>query len=252
VGWGDTTFHATAYNSRPQQSTEVAPLEFVSPERVRSLSVERVVGSPTPEETDHSPRAIREVIRARLRNLIHKVRRSLTLEQRRYKRNYDARVKPVNKDVQAGDWVFVDGHARTKNKLWTRAAGPCKVLARGEGTFSLDIGSYPETVSSDHVTAAPGPPGDPRTLLQNLGVPSDVVVPEGHQHTGKELVWEAFVVQKVADDGTLRLWTRWRGYHPEEDTLEFLSRFDLRKAHQYMRRVGLRVKETGSVVDFLA
>jgi len=148
--------------------------------------------------------------------------------------------------------VFVDGHARTKYKLGTRAAGPYKVLARGEGTFSLDIGGYPETVSNDHVTAGPGPPGDPRTLLQNLGVPQDVVVPEGHQHTGKEFVWEAFVGHEVADDGTLRLWTPWWGYHPEEDTLELASRFDLRKVHQYMRRVGLRVEETGSVVDFLA
>jgi len=103
-----------AYNSRPQQSTGVAPLEFATPERVRILSVERMVGSPTPEETEGNPRAIREVIRARLRNLIHKVRRSLTLAQRRYKRNNDARVRPVNKDVPAGDWVFVGGHAQTK------------------------------------------------------------------------------------------------------------------------------------------
>jgi len=241
-----------AYNSRPQQSTGVAPLEFFPPERVRSLSVERMVGSPTPEETDGSPRAIREVIRERHRILIHKVRRSLTLAQRRYKRNYDARVRPVNKEVQAGDWVFVDGHARTKYKDGTRAAGPYKVLTRGEGTFSLEIVGYPETVSSDHVTAAPGPPGDPWTLLQNLGVPQDVVVPEGHQHTGKELDWEAFVGHEVADDGTLRLWTRWWGYHPEEDTLEMKSRCHLRKVHQYMRWVGLRVEETGSVVDFLA
>jgi len=135
-----------AYNFRPQQSTEVAPLEFVTPERVRSLSVKRMVGSPTPEETDGSPRAIREVIRGRLRNLNHKVRRSLTLAQRRYKRNYDAHVRLVNKDFQAGDWVFVDGHARTKYKLGTGAAGPYKMLARGEGTLSLDIGGYPETV----------------------------------------------------------------------------------------------------------
>jgi len=72
-----------AYNSRPQQSTGVAPLEFVTPERVRSLSVERLVGSSAPEETDGSPRAVREGIRARQRNLIHKVRKSLTLAQRR-------------------------------------------------------------------------------------------------------------------------------------------------------------------------
>jgi len=60
------------------------------------------------------------------------------------------------------------------------------------------------------------------------------------------------VGHEVADKGTLRLWTRWWGYHPEEDTLELASRFDLRKVHQYMRRVGLRVEEAGSVVDFVA
>ena len=230
----------------------MAPLEFVTPERVRSLSVERMVGSPAPEEKDGSPRGVREATRARLRNLIYKVRRSLSLTQRRYKRNYDARVRPVNKDIREGDWVFVDGHARTKHKLGTRAAGPHKVLSRGEGTFSLDIGGYPETVSSDHVTAAPDPVGDPQKLIQSLGVPQDVVVPEGHQHTGKEFVWEAFVGHEVPDDGMLRLWTRWWGYHPDEDTLELASRFDLRKVHQYMRRVGLRVEEEVAVVDFLA
>jgi len=65
--------------------------------------VERMVGFATPEETDGSPRALHEVIRTRLRYLIHKVRRSLTLAQLRYKRNYDARVRPVNKEVHAGD-----------------------------------------------------------------------------------------------------------------------------------------------------
>ena len=241
-----------AYNSRPQQSTGVAPLEFVTPERVRSHSVERLVGSPAPEETDGSPRAVREGIRARPRNLIRKVRKSLTLAQRRYKRTYDACVRPDNKDVHAGDWVFVDGHTQTKYKLGTRAAGPNKVLSRREGTFSLDVGGYPETVSNDHVTAAPGPPGDPQTLLQNLGVSQDIVIPEGHHDRGKKFVWEAFVGHEVADDGTLRRWTRRWAYHPEEDTLELASRFDLRKVHQYMRRVGLRVEEAGSVVDFLA
>jgi len=121
-----------AYNSRPQQSTGVASPEFVTPERVRSLSVERLVGSPAPEETDGSPRAVREGIRARLRNLNHKVRESLTLALRRYKRNYDARVRPINKDVHAGDWVSIDGHARSNYKLGTRAAGPYKSLLAGD------------------------------------------------------------------------------------------------------------------------
>jgi len=125
---------------------------------------------PTPEETNGRPQAIREVIRARLRNLIHKVRRSLTLAQWQYKRNYDARVRPANKDVHAVDWVFVDGHTQPEYKLGTGACGPCKVLSRREATFSWGIGGYPETLSSDPMTAASGPPGDPQTLLQNVGV----------------------------------------------------------------------------------
>ena len=126
------------------------------------------------------------------------------------------------------------------------------MLIPGEGTFSLDVGGYPETVGSDHVTSAPVPPGDPQTLLQNLGVPQDVVVPEGHQHTKNEFVWEAIVVHEVAEDGTLRFWTHWWGYHHGQDTVKLARRFDLRKVHQYMRRGGLRVEETRSVVDFLA
>jgi len=38
------------------------------------------------------------------------------------------------------------------------------------------------------------------------------LVPERLKRRGKELVWEAFVGHEVADDVTLRLWTRWWGY----------------------------------------
>ena len=138
--------------------------------------------------------------------------------------------------------MYVDCNARTQHKLETHAAGPHKVISRGEGTFSLDIGGYPETVSSNHVTAGPDPLGDPQKLIQNLGVPRDDVEPEGHEQTGKELVWEAFVGHEVADDGMRRMWTRWWDYHPDEDTPELERRFDLRKGHQVTRHVGLRVE----------
>ena len=41
------------------------------------------------------------------------------------------------------------------------------------------------------------------------------------------------------------------GLLAHEDTLELASLFDLRKVHQYMRRVGLRVEEAVADVDFL-
>jgi len=56
---------------------------FVTPELVRSLSVERMLGSPAPKEKDGSPRGVRETIRVRLRNLIHKVRPAPSVAQRR-------------------------------------------------------------------------------------------------------------------------------------------------------------------------
>ena len=66
-----------AYNSRRQESTRVAPLEYVPTERVRNLSVERIVGSQASEEKDASPPGVHEAIKEPLRNLIHKVRQSL-------------------------------------------------------------------------------------------------------------------------------------------------------------------------------
>jgi len=98
--WDDLVSRLSlAYNSRPQQSTGAAPLEFATPERVRSLSVERMVGYQEPEEKGSRPWGFREAIRARLCNLIHIVRRSLSVAQRRYKRGYDARVRPLNKEI---------------------------------------------------------------------------------------------------------------------------------------------------------
>ena len=171
-------------------------MAFVTPERVKSLSVERMVASPVKGPSTDNPRAAREQIRARLRNVIHKVRRSLDVAERRYKQRYDVKVRPVNRDLNAGDWVFLDGNAKPKQKLGTRAVGPHKVLARGVGTFKLDVGEYPETVSSDRLTAAPDPDGDIQELIKSRGPPQNIVAPEAHQNTGREYVWEAMVATR--------------------------------------------------------
>jgi len=241
-----------AYNRRPQPSTGVAPLEFVTPKRVKSLLVERMVASPAGGPSTDNPRAAREQIRARLRNVIHKVRHCLEVVQRRYKKGYDAMVRPVNRNLKAGDWVFLDGNAKAKQKLGTRAVGPHKVLARGVGTFKLDVGGYPETVSIDRVTAAPEPYGDIQEFIKSRGPPQDSVVPGAHQDTGREYVWEAFLGHEVAEDGTLLLRTRWWGYEADKDTLEPAQRFDRRKVDEYLQGVGLRVEEAVEAANALA
>jgi len=72
----------------------VAPLELVTPALVRSLSVERMEGFPEPEEKEGSPRGVRRAVQARLRHLIQKVRRSLLVAKRQYKRSHEARGSP--------------------------------------------------------------------------------------------------------------------------------------------------------------
>jgi len=92
-----------AYNSRPQQSTGVAPLEFVVPERVRTLALERLPKDPYAEIVPRTAREAREQQRGHLRNLITQVRAALATAQRRYKRNFDKRVRPVNKALKIGN-----------------------------------------------------------------------------------------------------------------------------------------------------
>jgi len=85
--WEDlVSLLSLAYSSRRQESTRVAPLEYVPTERVRNLSVERIAGSRASEEKDVSPPGVHEAIKEPLRNLIHKVRQSLSVARRRYKR----------------------------------------------------------------------------------------------------------------------------------------------------------------------
>lgn len=75
-----------AYSSRPQQSTGVAPLEFVAPERVRTLAIERLTKDPYPRDRPRTAREAREHLRTHLRNLLTRVRSALATAQRRYKR----------------------------------------------------------------------------------------------------------------------------------------------------------------------
>ena len=127
------------------------------------------MATPTDETTARSPLGVHEVILFHLRALIHEVRQPLAVAQRRFKRKYNARVRLVNEGISVRDSLFVGGHTNTKEKLGTHVVGPHKVLGRGNKTFWLDIGDYPETVSRDHVTAAPDMAGDIQNSCSTMG-----------------------------------------------------------------------------------
>jgi len=205
-----------AYDSRPQQSTGVAPLEFVLPERVRTLALKRLPKDPYPQTVLRTAREAREQQRGHLRNLITQVRASLATAQRRYKRNFDERVRPVNKALKIGDWVFVDAHDTDRRKLDHKVVGPFEIVRTDGHTYTDLVDGLADTVSSDHVTWAPPPTGkEPNG--DEWAVP-DAAVPGGHGPDGPSFVWDRFLTHEVDEDGErwrkVRLW----GDGPEDDT----------------------------------
>ena len=213
-----------AYNSRPQRSTGVSPFEFVVPERVRTLALERLPKNQYPETVPRTAREARERQRGHLRNLITQVRAALATAQRRYKRNFDKWVRPVNKALNIGDWVFVDAHDTNRRKLDHKAVGPFEIVRTDGHTYTVLVDALPATVSSDHVTWAP-PPTEQEPNVYGWTVP-DAVVPDGHGPDIPAFVWDRFLNHEVDDDGDLWLKVRWWGYGPEEDTWERARKFD--------------------------
>lgn len=226
-----------AYNSRPHQSTGVAPFEFVAPDRVRTFALDRLPESPYPKQFTGDPRQAREARRAHLRNLAFKVRKNLDLAQRRYKKGYDNRVQPAHQALRVGDWIYVDTHDKDRKKLDQRVKGPYRILSRDDRTFTILDGVTLDRVSSDHVARAPTPAGetDSTSTLRGLQEP---VVPSDHEDIGVSFVWERFVGHDRDQDGELWVLVRWWGYDAFEDTWEPAHKFDRAKVIQYCQRVG--------------
>lgn len=186
----------------------MAPLEFVTPDRVRTFVLDRLPESPYPKKFTGDPRQVREARRAHLRDLAFRVRKNLDLAQKRYKRGHDKRVLPANQDLRTGDWVYIDTHDKDRKKLDQRAKGPYRIVSRDTHTFTVLDGNTLERVSSDHVARAPTPAGqmDSSSVLRG---PQEPVVPYDHADTGYSFVWERFVGHDRDENGDLWLRVRW-------------------------------------------
>jgi len=97
------------------------------------------------------------------------VRAPLDKYQARYKRDWDSRVRPKNKDLAVRDLVNLRYH-RGGHKLLPKALGPFEILDT-DGIYSaIDQGDGEGRVSSDDVTPAPrpvpGPDAQPHRLTQ--------------------------------------------------------------------------------------
>lgn len=113
-----------AYNCPPQLSTGAAPSEFFVPERVRSLSLERMSATPYAKEVPETPSAPCEYHRAHLRNLVHQLRKGLASAQRWYKRACNKCVRSINKTLRVVDWAYIEAYEQNPKELYETVLGP--------------------------------------------------------------------------------------------------------------------------------
>jgi len=197
---------------------------------MRMLALERLQKDPYPQTVPGMAREAREKQRGHLQNLITQVRAALATAQRRYKWKFDKRVRPFDKAVKIGNWVFVNARDTERRKLDHKVVGPFEIVSTDGHTYTVFVDGLPDTVSSDHATWALPPTGQ-EPNVDGWTVP-DAVVPDGHGPDGPALVWDRFLTHQVEEEENLCLEVRWWGYGPEEDIWKRARKFDPRKVCQ--------------------
>jgi len=157
-----------------------------------------------------------------LRALIPAVRRQLGKAQATYKRAFDARTKEKNNSVMAGDWVYLDAHSRSPNKLGFKTQGPYMVLQTDGHRFLVESPKGLRTVSSDHVTGAPAPPARDGKWTRALRALALFKVGDKIKE-GPEFVFERFLNHGWDDDCQLKVLVKWFALPEQEVTWQLAS-----------------------------
>jgi hypothetical protein len=169
----------------------------------------------------------------------------LRLAQERYKRNYDAHVRPKNLQISPGGWVYVRRElheAGVNPKLLDQVDGPYEVVSNHDHTLLLQKGPHLVRVNSDRITPAPQIPNADRG--PQLDVPDEDAtgLPPTDPMLGSSK--EGHVVDRIVglrkeQDGIPRYRVRWYGYGREDDTWEPWEHLPEPLVRSYDRRVGL-------------
>jgi len=230
---------ALAYNSRPHRTMGVAPMDLVTPRRLRNFTLERMPDAMTPDPSQSVAEA-KDAFLESLKALLPHVRDSISKKQARYKRDFDKKVRPRRVSVTSGDWVYLRNHAR-KYKLDPKVTGPYEVLETDGKTSLIDQDGLPYRVRGDHVV--PTGPVDPG----NRPKQPQVAVPDALQPVGSEFVFEQFVDHTWDEEGVLWLLVLWFGYGPEDDTWQHSGRLPVAAVYRYCRHEGLLPQDPNKV-----
>jgi hypothetical protein len=249
--WDEFTSALTfAYNARVHASLGMAPFDLVLSRQPVTLTVSIPSGEDPPSGETEKMRFLQ-----RLRELRPFAAQQLRLAQERYKKSYDAHVRPKDKDIPEGGWVYVrrETHELGVNpKLIDQSDGLYQVVANDEHTLLLRVGMDLIRVSSDRITSAlsPLPESEAERYLGNRPdvlpsedevsrQPVDPEIEAPHDPGDEGYVVERLIGLRSEADGSDSYKVQWFGYSREEDTWEPPSNLPPSMVQKYRRRVGL-------------
>ncbi|CDF32918.1 unnamed protein product [Chondrus crispus] len=195
-----------AYNTQVHRSTETTPFDLVLTRPPSGLIL---------PEDPRTPVQYKRATLRKLRDALDRARTKLSASQKRYKDDFDKKVRfrPV---VVAGDFVYVDRPPRplTSVERRTRAQeGPFRVRSATDTTVLIEQDGVENRVSIDRVTKMPRGPGD--TVASAIPSASDAQTTTPRA----EYVVDRIVGHRMTRGGT-EYKVRWYGYAASDDTYE--------------------------------
>ena len=151
-----------AYKNHVHRTTGTTPFDLVLSRPPPAFSLYH---SPTSRKAQTTEQ--REDYLDRLESTIQAAYKTLLKTQARYKQDFDRRVGPSNRNIRAGQYVYLDPTDGTTKgiKPGNHALGPYRVITNDKRTFVIQRGEQLERVNADRVAYAPpplnAPPSEP-------------------------------------------------------------------------------------------
>ena len=153
-----------AYNMQVHRSTGTTPFDLVLSRQPPPLFVEREMLEHNPNESARDRRArlsqAKQDFLHRLEEMMVKARNNLAKTQRRYKRNFDARIRARLKDIEPGSYVYREVPVQPEGvnpKLAFPVEGPYRVIANEWPTIIIDDRGRAIRVNANRLVKAPTP-----------------------------------------------------------------------------------------------
>ena len=230
----------TTYNSHVHSSAGQIPLAFVSPRRLSTAAIERLIAGPDAGEIVTPGRA-KENFLQRLDSLIPLLRNTMKKAQARYKRAFDKRVQTRSEALLVEDWVFVRSHQNQGGKLVFKTLRPYQILKTDWRQLTIESDDGFRTINENDVTRAPEPPeGDPAWARAQAAWRVPFLFLSARQPI--EANFDRFVGQGYNDQKRLMPKVRWFGYGPQEDFWHYVEYLPPGKIRQHCARHRLTMR----------